>query len=864
MDEQAKTAIVRIYKRQGDRAWPIGCGFLAADRTVLTCRHVIIEALRPETDLLGKEVVLDFPFPHGSALLKARVILPFDQPDLAKLELLSSPPETATPMPLSAEMDLWLDPYSAYGITLKEPDGFWDNGEIKSSIGDSTLQIESKSVYKIEQGFSGTAVWDEEIEKAVGMVAKIDIDPKTEATKAAFAVPMADILERCPELKPLADTAQTKAPLPAIWNIPFQRNLNFSGRKEILADLALALRSGEPGAWKQALWGMGGVGKTQIALEYAYSHKPDYRVVWWLRSEEASTLLSDYAQLAPKLYPESGPVADLNAARDAVKAWLQQNEKWLLIFDNAQNPEAIKDFMPGDGPGHVIITSRSQEWGQLAKEFPIRIFEREESVNFILDRTRQQDKETADALADELGDLPLALEQAVSYIGATSTSLAEYLDLFKKRRKELWEQEEKPIDYPDTVATTWDLAMKEVGKEPGAADILNLCAFLAPDEIPFELLTVGGDALPPNLSAIVIDKLAFNRVLKTLKRYSLIESDGKVLSVHRLVQAVVRDKLGEDRKEWTKTAVALLSHAFTFEKDDLATWDKSERLYPHLLAAASHAEELEVAYKETQHILNEAALYSQNRADFLGAKNQLERALILAEIVFGPDHPDVATIANNLGSVLKDLGDLPNARQCFERALKIDERIYGPEHPHVAMRAGNLGKVLRDLGDLEGAKNNSELALEIMVKAYSSNHPHIATALSDLGSTLRELGELHQARKCFERAMKIDEMVYGPEHPLIAAIAHNLGLILKDLGDLTNARQYIERALRIDEIVYGLEHPNVASDVNSLGSVLRVLGDLTKARQCFERALEIFRENLGDDHSLTRIAANNLNSVPKG
>ncbi|MGV8175176.1 MAG: FxSxx-COOH system tetratricopeptide repeat protein, partial [Methanothrix sp.] len=835
MDEQAKTSIVRIYRRQGERAWPIGCGFLANARTILTCRHVISEALRPETDLMGKEVELDFPFPHGSALLKARVIIVFEKPDLAKLELLSSLPETATPMPLSMDMDLWLHPYSAYGITLQERDGFWDNGEIKSSIADRTLQLESESVYKIEQGFSGTAVWDDEIKRAVGMVAKIDIDPQTKVTKAAFAIPMADILEECPELRPLADTTQSKLPLPFIWNMPLQRNHNFTGRKDILADLALALRSGERGDWKQALWGMGGVGKTQIALEYAYSHKPDYRVVWWLRSEEASTLLSDYAQMAPKLYPEFGPVGDVNATKDAVKAWIQQNRGWLLIFDNAQNPEAIKDFLPGDGPGHVIITSRNQEWGKLAKKFPIEVFKREESINFILDRTRQPDQEIADSLAEELGDLPLALEQAVSYIEATSISLADYLDAFKKRRAELWDQEEKPIDYPDTVATTWDLAMKEVIREPGATDILSLCAFLAPDEIPFELLTEGKDALSASLSTISNDNLAFNNALRTLRRYSLIESDGKTLSVHRLVQAVVRDRLGEDKKDWAKTAVALLSSAFPFKVEDLATWDKSERLHPHVLVAASHAEELEVAYKETQHVLNEAGRYSRNRADFLGAKNQLERALILAEIVYGQNHPEVATIVNNLGSVLQDMGELQKAREhferalkidelvygpdhpgvaadvnnlgsvlqdigelqkaqeCFERALKIDEKIYGHDHPDVAIDAGNLGKVLRALGDLEGAKNNSKLALEIMVKAYDLNHPHIATALSDLGQVLQDLGELQKARECFERALKIDEKIYDLDHPRVATIVNNLGSVLQDMGELQKAREHFER-----------------------------------------------------------------------
>jgi hypothetical protein len=196
MDEQAKMSIIRIYKKQDSKMWPIGCGFLAGGRSILTCWHVVRDALFPEKDLLGKEVELDFPFAHSSAYLKAKVILAVEQPDLAKLELLSDPPETAISMPLSTKI-VWGNPYSAFGIMIDRPEGCWNDGVIKSKIADGTIQLESKSVFKVEQGFSGTAVWDDHIKKVVGMIVTTESDQET---KAAYAIPMADLLEICRDL----------------------------------------------------------------------------------------------------------------------------------------------------------------------------------------------------------------------------------------------------------------------------------------------------------------------------------------------------------------------------------------------------------------------------------------------------------------------------------------------------------------------------------------------------------------------------------------------------------------------------------------------------------------------------------------
>jgi tetratricopeptide (TPR) repeat protein len=651
--------------------------------------------------------------------------------------------------------------------------------------------------------------------------------------------------------------------LPPVWNVSHHRNPNFTGREDLLSELRLALTSGEPAAWKQAAFGMGGVGKTQLAVEYIYRHKPDYRVIWWIHSEEPATMAADYAGLAASLDLPEKDSTDQSETVRAVKRWLEHNSGWLLVFDNAQDQRAIRDHIPQGGAGHIIITSRNPDWGNVARLLPVKEFDRADSIEFLLRRTGQDDEKAADALAGELGDLPLALEQAGAYIEMTGTTLNEYQELFRSRREELWEDESPPPDYLDTVATTWSLAMDEVSEESKeAADLLNLCAFLAPDEIYMDVLRVGAGHLPRSLATTVADRLAMNRAIKTLRRYSLIDASSESLSVHRLVQAVVRDRLGEvERKRWVEVVVHLLSAAFPFYSEDVRTWQQCSRLLPHALAAAAHAGAQEVASGETSLILNQTGLYLRGRAEFVEAKDHFKRAVSFAKNAYGRDHPILAIRTNNLGLVLYDLGELQKAKECFERALEINEQIYGGGNPQVATRISNLGKVMRALGDLQGAKEHFERTLKMDEQIYGGDHPMVARDINNLGRVMHDLGDLKGAKEHYERALAIDEDAYGLYHPSVATIVNNLGRVMHDWGELQAAKEHYERALKIDEEVYSREHPMVARDINNLGSVLQDLGNLPAAKEHYERALEMRRRFLGEDHPSTVTVRNNLESL---
>jgi len=523
-------------------------------------------------------------------------------------------------------------------------------------------------------------------------------------------------------------------------------------------------------------------------------------------------------------------------------------------------------YLPVAGSGQIIITSRLSVWDGMAKTLEVGVFQRDEkrdeSVEFLLKRTGQNDRKVATNLARELGDLPLALEQAGAYIKETGISFPGYLDRLKKYRKKLLGLT-KPLNYPDTVATSWEISFQAVQKErPVAGDLLNLFAFLAPDAIPRWMLEDGAKHLPKPLATCVQNAVEFDECIAVLKMYSLINVAKSLISVHKLVQAVVQDKMSlEEQKMWAESALKLVSEAFSFRQFDQETWEKCSRLSSHAFYATEHAESLDVSPQETANLLNGLGNYLHIRMELASARSVLERALAIDEKALGLEHTSVARDINDLGSVLNALGDLDGAKSCFESALKIDEKNFGPDHPSVAIRVNNLGSVLRDLGDLAGAKSCFERALKIDEKAFGPEHTSVAIRVNNLGLVLQDLGDLEGAKSCYERALKIDEKAFGPEHTSVAIRVNNLGSVLQDLGDLTGAKGCFERALKIDEKAFGPEHTSVALRVDNLGLVLKDLGNLEGAKSCFERALKIFETHLGKDHPNAVIVRNNLKSL---
>jgi tetratricopeptide (TPR) repeat protein len=489
-----------------------------------------------------------------------------------------------------------------------------------------------------------------------------------------------------------------------------------------------------------------------------------------------------------------------------------------LIFDNAVDAPSVSDYIPHSHAGHIIVTSRNPNWRGIADVLSVNPLPMDEAIRFLLKRTDQQDEATAKRLAEALGCLPLALEQASAYMETSGCAMPRYLKLFEERQRDMLRRGELSTAYPDTVATTWSLSFQNVGGEnPAAAELLRLCAFFAPDDIPVQMLTDGAEELSESLASTITDDLLLDDALTALRKYSLIEIKNEKLTIHRLVQAVIRTTMKDAAfKQWAGVAVHIVNTSFPNDSNDVRTWPICAPLLPHALVALSHAEATQFASNETARLFNQIGIYLKYRAEYAEAKRMYERALAIDEAALGPDHPQVATFANNLGEVLRAQGDLSGAKALFERAIAIDEAALGSNHPTVAIRLNNLGNVLRAQGDLSGAK------------------------------------------ALFERAIAIGEAALGPDHPDVAIDINNLGNVLREQGDLSGAKALYERALAIGEAALGPDHPTVATWLNNLGGVLRAQGDLGGAKALYERSVRIFREFLGDDHPSTKTVQGNL------
>jgi len=714
------------------------------------------------------------------------------------------------------------------------------------------------------------------------------------------------------------DSIPGVAALPAGSVMPLAANPLFVGRQAVLMTLARALRPGGTAAIGQiaAATGLGGIGKSQLAAEFAHRYGQFFQGgVFWLSFADPAAIASEIARC--------GGAAGLHLSGDfdslpqeqqvqAVAAAWRNAMPRLLVFDNCEDEALIDLWRPTTGGCRVLMTSRRSDWSPHlgVRTLPLGVLLRAESLDLLRKHRGDLAPNNADldAIAEELGDLPLALHLAGSYLrryrhdppGAPRAYLAALRTPELLQHASLTGGDGSPTGHAQHVGRTFALSWRMLD-DADPVDALakqalaRLACLAAGEPAPRFLLLASLD--------LEDDEAAQLKAADALRRLPDLglgeeEPDG-ALMLHRLLATFVRDTAPDlaDARAAVEQAVeteadALIAAGYPAP---LRAWQVhlravaeaaveagSERAGGLLLSLGNHlrmiaafddalaANRRALAIAEAQHgpddpavaiAVNNLGRVLQDKGDLDGARAAFEQALKIVEATYGPDHPNVATSVNNLGLVLRDLGDLDGARAAFERALKIDEATYGPDHPNVATSINNLGLVLQDQGDLDGARAAHERALKIDEATYGPDHPNVATSVNNLGLVLRDLGDLDGARAAFERALKIDEATYGPDHPNVATSINNLGGVLRDLGDLDGARAAFERALKIDEATYGPDHSSVSRDVNNLGLVLQDQGDLDGARAAFERALKIDEATYGPDHPEVATHINNLGLV---
>jgi tetratricopeptide (TPR) repeat protein len=564
------------------------------------------------------------------------------------------------------------------------------------------------------------------------------------------------------------------------------------------------------------------------------------------------------AERRPEAMIVDGVTADAPAevAVEAALEHLRRTGRWLLIYDNAEQPEVIQPLLPA-GPGRVLITTRRAGYSGIASIVDLDTLDRVEAVALLHRRLSGITDEQADRLAELLGDLPLALEQAAAYLRTTGLPVGDYLRLLRTRLADVAERG-SVAGRRETLATLWDLSYQRISAErPAAMQLLRLCAWLAPENIPLDLFTNHPDQLPEPLRQAAADPLDLADTVGALVDYSLVRRTEHHLTLHRLIQATTRHLpagapaagAGEPFDP-PDTVLRLLRRNLPVRVVGHAEdWPRWALLLPHVLTAVGHFDNARpVASGAVSWLLDGAGRYLQSQGQAGRAEPLLRRALAIDEAALGPDASDVATILIGLSRVLQDLGRPDESLPYAERAAAIYETAYRPDHPHVATALTYVAFGLRRLDRPAEAQSVLQRALTIFETAHGPHHPDVAAALISLTSVLRTLGRPADALALAERALAIDETAYGPEHPNVAADLINLAVVLRTLGRPADALPLIQRGLAIDEAVYGPDHPEVATDLAILAVVLHSQGRPADGLPLAERALAIYEDVYGPDH----------------
>ncbi|WP_089101302.1 FxSxx-COOH system tetratricopeptide repeat protein [Streptomyces hyaluromycini] len=649
---------------------------------------------------------------------------------------------------------------------------------------------------------------------------------------------------------------------PKVSRLP-QRNAVFTGRRELIERLRDSLLSGGATAvLPQALYGLGGVGKTQLALEYAHRFASDYDVVWWINASEGQQIRQDLSALAEDLgLATSGK--DLRAICSDVLNRLRQGNppqsRWLLVYDNAENPGDLNELLPDSGPGrHVLITSRNPGWDERAERLEVDLFSRDESVDLLRRYNARLTRAEADRVAEELGDFPLAVSLAAASLQQSALPVDTYVEMLRSQMTDILRSQPAP-EYPTPAAATWLLSLNQLRERmPAAAALLQLCAFFGPDPIPQSLLEnkISRRLLQrddPSLS----NRLMMGRLYGEIKRNGLAQIDERTntLTLHRLVQRVLRDQLStEEQSEMHKRVHSVLGEGNPNDPENPDLWPQYAALLPHLRPTqAEKSDDTEV-----RQWICDTVRYLWRSGDAATADQTAERVLRTWTELFGDDDELVLQLRTELGNALRDQGRLAEAfevtRDAYERGL----RVLGEEHPYTLNAAMSLGADLRGAGRYQEAMESDRETLERARRVYTESHPRALSAANNLAVSEFLFGNRRAARTINQDVLKQFQEIYGLDQRSTLNSATNYARDLRAAGEFHEALALIEDTLERSRRALGDDH--LVTFRASLGAAIlyRRLGDFQKAYTLTNETYEQCRKVLGDEHPDTLAVATNL------
>jgi tetratricopeptide (TPR) repeat protein len=692
---------------------------------------------------------------------------------------------------------------------------------------------------------------------------------------------------------------------PAVWSPDLPaRNPFFTGRDEMLRVLRRRLTTDVTALVPHSLHGLAGVGKTQLAVEYAYRFAADYDVVWWIPADKQATARKALADLAVRL-DLGGPQTEIGelirAAKDALRTG-QPYQRWLLIFDNAGSPASIQSLVPS-GPGDVLITSRDQTWDRHADALDVDVYDRAESIEFLRRRSSGLSASDAGRLAAELGDMPLALEHAASWLSATGMVLDDYLSLLSKHTSEVLSTG-RFANYEASVAATWTISMNQLREvSPAAIQLLNLCAFIGPDPIPLALfISAPADALPAGLRDALRSASQRADILQAVRSYSLARiSQGSTheprLQQHRLVQAVVRDLIpASQQAAYRVFAHKLLATANPGDPLVPANWPMYEALLPHVLSsgAATDSEpavralvlgeartlQLRGEYQSSLDLSTTAIdawpavldetdrdmlLARRERGNALRGLSQFAEALQVDQEIYnavlerhGPDHPDTLLCVGGLAADYRRSGNFTAARELDQHAVDVLTRDNGPDDRETLRHAHNLAVDHRLADEFMAALEINRHGADVLARILGPDAFSTLYAVNDTARDLRELGRYYESLSMQEQTYVRYREVFGPDSPDTLRAMKNLAVSRRKAGRYEEAAGLAADVLDRHRHKFGDKHVETLAAVTNFANDHRCMGQYAEGQGYAEIALRGFREVLGEDHPYEAGAAVNL------
>ena len=696
---------------------------------------------------------------------------------------------------------------------------------------------------------------------------------------------------------------------PAIWNVRL-RNPAFTGRSAVLEQLRDQLRGGTAAVvlpTPQTLYGLGGVGKTQVALEYAHRFMADYDLVWWIEAEQSDQVVLALAELARKLELQVGD--NVAEAAEAAKEALRRGgkvDRWLLIFDNADDPTKIERFFPG-GPGHVLVTSRNLAWSGQAVTLEVDVFTRGESIEHLTRRAQGLSRHDADQVAEAVGDLPLAVEIAAAWLETTGTPVSTYVAAL---------QQEAPLalaatqvaDYPSVFGATWNVSIARLREQsPAAARLLQLCAFFSADPISMSLFY--SDQMIRTLvdyDPDLQDKFMLGKVIQAIGRYGLakVDAGSNTFQIHRMVQAVIRSELDGAQQERTMHEVHRIlvgARPLVDDMDDPENWPPFERIWPHL--GPSRAEDCDEP--DTRQLLIDRVRYLWKRgeleagedlgrrlhelwitklgerdrqtlllrfqlANVLRTQGRFEEALLYdqdtrarQQEVLSPDHPYTLMTAGSIGADLRALGRFQEALDLDLETYEKFKDMFGEEHARTMAIAHNLAIDYRFTGQYREARDLDRGNLDRRSSVLGPLHPYTLTTKAALAEDLRSLGDFNGSVEMLQEFQVQYSAVPGVDLPTLR-YAKSLAVALRKAGRQQEARKltretydrYLER--------YGANFPDALACALNLAADFSASGDKEAARDAAQEVYQGYLDSLGDRHPFTLCCANNLGIYLRG